>query len=596
MKLSGILSLLLSTSTALVSAERVVYDWNLEYKVVNPDGLHERRVISINNEWPPAPVKVRIHDTLVIHVHNKLKEPTVIHAHGLFQNDGTNSADGAGMVTQCPIPQNYDFTYEYSVTQAGTFWIHSHFKVQYMDGLRVPLIVYDDVNEPFEYDEDKIITLSDWYHEDSYTNLEQYMSKKNLEGVEPIPQSGLINDNANTTFSFKPNKVYRLRIINVSGIATFNFAIDDHELQVIEVDGILTKPVNVGKIYLAAGQRMSVLIKTKDSTKLNYFMHANMNEVMFDYIPDDLELNIEAPIYYDQSSPFAPRDDLSKLPNIYNDAFIFPLASESALVPDRQVNLTIDFVENTDGLNHGVINNIPYLPPLVPTLHTLLSIEEHLVDDIRVYGPQSVAYMYDLDQVIELVINNFDDGPHPFHLHGHVFQVIDRGEGTFITNSSVDNIPINPTYRDTIVVPGSGYVVLRFRANNPGVWFFHCHIDWHVPAGLAATFITAPRLAREKLSPLPQPLIDVCLASGLPAFGNAAGKKGLDLEGAPDGIRPVQNSTFVLGCIIATLVGLSTIIWHVWVDPGHDDEDDEDDNGNGNDLQPLLSEQEQKEK
>lgn len=48
----------------------------------------------------PPPVKVHVNDTLVIHVHNNLKEPTVIHAHGLFQNQGTNSADGAGMVTQ----------------------------------------------------------------------------------------------------------------------------------------------------------------------------------------------------------------------------------------------------------------------------------------------------------------------------------------------------------------------------------------------------------------------------------------------------------------------------------------------------------------
>lgn len=151
-------------------------------------------------------------------------------------------------------------------------------------------------------------------------------------------------------------------------------------------------------------------------------------------------------------------------------------------------------------------------------------------------------------------------------------------------------MPKNPTYRDTIGVPSNGYVVLRFKANNPGVWFFHCHVDWHVPAGLAATFITAPRLARKNLSPLPQPLIDLCIASGLPAVGNAAGKKGLDLEGAPNGIYPV-HSTFVLGCIIATLVGLSTIIWHVWVDPGHDDDEDE----NELDMQPLL-EQEEKEK
>lgn len=92
---------------------------------------------------------------------------------------------------------------------------------------------------------------------------------------------------------------------------------------------------------------------------------------------------------------------------------------------------------------------------------------------------------------------------------------------------------------------------------------------------MAATFITAPELARKSFSPLPQALYDLCTASGLPAKGNAAGKQGLDLDGAPDGIRPIKNP-LIMGCIIATLVGISTIIWHVWVDPGHDEEEHED--------------------
>lgn len=62
-------------------------------------------------------------------------------------------------------------------------------------------------------------------------------------------------------------------------------------MQVIEVDGVLTKPLLVKKVYLAAGQRISVLVKTKDSKKLNYYMHANMDEEMFDYVPDGLQMS-----------------------------------------------------------------------------------------------------------------------------------------------------------------------------------------------------------------------------------------------------------------------------------------------------------------
>ncbi|KAG2197223.1 hypothetical protein INT47_003598 [Mucor saturninus] len=287
-------------------------------------------------------------------------------------------------------------------------------------------------------------------------------------------------------------------------------------------------------------------------------------------------LDIEAPIYYDKDAPFAPLDDPKKIENHYSDANIFPLKASPPLVADRQINMTVDFMENTDGLNHGVINDIPYLSPLVPSLNTLMTIEENLVNDTRVYGPQSQTIIADLNQVLEIVINNLDDGPHPFHLHGHSFQVIARGDGVYSKDTVIVE-PINPTVRDTIVVTPEGYVVLRFRANNPGVWFFHCHVDWHLPAGLAATFITAPKLARQQFEALPDIMYDICTLSGLPAKGNAAGKKGLDLEGAPDGVRPIKNP-LILGCIIATLVGISTIIWHVWVDPTssqHEEEDED---------------------
>lgn len=173
------------------------------------------------------------------------------------------------------------------------------------------------------------------------------------------------------------------------------------------------------------------------------------------------------------------------------------------------------------------------------------------------------------------------------HLHGHAFQVIARGSGVY-SNQTID-IPSNPTYRDTIGVPSEGYIVIRFRADNPGVWFFHCHVDWHLPAGLAATFITAPELAQETMT-LPQEWIDMCIAAGQPGTGNAAGKEGLDLDGAPDGVRPIQ-STLMMSALIATLVGMSTVIWHVWVDPGADDDEDEDDEQIKMDKKPLLQDQ-----
>ena len=67
---------------------------------------------------------------------------------------------------------------------------------------------------------------------------------------------------------------------------------------------------------------------------------------------------------------------------------------------------------------------------------------------------------------------------HPFHLHGHAFQVVSRSEeeaGTYIDGG---DMPATPMRRDTVLVRPNGNLALRFKADNPGVWLFHCHIEW----------------------------------------------------------------------------------------------------------------------
>jgi iron transport multicopper oxidase len=143
--------------------------------------------------------------------------------------------------------------------------------------------------------------------------------------------------------------------------------------------------------------------------------------------------------------------------------------------------------------------------------------------------------------MIEIVINNLDTGSHPFHLHGHVFQLVGRGDGVYdVNNSAVEWYLDNPSRRDTIEVPAKTFVLLRFRADNPGVWFFHCHIEWHLESGLAATFIEAPDVLQQRIT-LPDSFIKTCEASSMGYNGNAAGKQGLDLSGAPNGIYPLYN-------------------------------------------------------
>ncbi|KAL1936528.1 hypothetical protein VTP01DRAFT_662 [Rhizomucor pusillus] len=566
-----LLRALLLLAPAVASAARVEHWWNITYATANPDNLYERRVIGVNGTWPPPPIEVTLNDTLVIHTYNGLDVPTALHAHGMFQN-GTGYMDGPSMVTQCPIPPGYNLTYEFNITQHGSYWIHGHYMGQYLDGLRAPLILHN-TKEAYEYDEDLTVTVSDWYHGQSTDLLDDFLSVYNPTGAEPVPDSGLIMDNANASLTFQPGKTYRLRFINMSGFSMFYISIDNHTMDIIEVDGVDTARKTVSSFYLTAAQRISVLVTAKNTTDTNYYLRADMGTDMFDTLPDDLQYNLAAPIYYDKShNNFGPSTDIG-MDSDFDDIELACLEPAAAVAPDHRVNLTVDFQVTTDGINRGMFNDLPYLPPKTPSLNTML-FQGNYSYSTEVYGPQSQAFILNHLDMVEIVLNNLDANAHPFHLHGHVFQIVARGEGVY--DGSQDNNLTwyldNPVQRDVVQVPSGGFTIIRFRADNPGAWFFHCHIEWHLESGLAAVFIEAPEVAQERIK-LPQAFEDICTAGGYSATGNAAGKDGLDLSGAPSGVTLIYDGFTAKGkgamaaCIIAALIGIGTIIWYAMADP-----------------------------
>ncbi|QCE01522.1 L-ascorbate oxidase [Vigna unguiculata] len=77
---------------------------------------------------------------------------------------------------------------------------------------------------------------------------------------------------------------------------------------------------------------------------------------------------------------------------------------------------------------------------------------------------------------------------HPWHLHGHEFWVLGYGEGKFEEGDERKLNLRNPPLRNTVVVFPYGWSALRFRADNPGVWAFHCHIEGHFEMGMGVVF------------------------------------------------------------------------------------------------------------
>lgn len=205
------------------------------------------------------------------------------------------------------------------------------------------------------------------------------------------------------------------------------------------------------------------------------------------------------------------------------------------------------FNPNSANQNRASFNDISYVGPKVPTLYTALSAPADLVNNPVIYGANTNPFVIPKDAIVELTLINTDGGVHPFHLHSHNFQVIDRGEagpddGPALQPNKHHRIPDAPMRRDTVIVYPNSYIVIRFKADNPGVTLFHCHIEWHVEAGLTATFIEAPTELQAMGLVIPENHKQACKNMNISMVGNAAGnsENWLDLTGEPS-VPPLDN-------------------------------------------------------
>lgn len=575
-----ILSALLLASTTIVEAATVIYDWNITWVPANPDNAFVRPTIGINNQWPPPTLYATVNDTVIVNVINQLgNQSTTLHFHGLYQN-GTTQMDGPSQVSQCPIPPNSSFTYNFTIQQPGTYWYHSHYKGQYPDGLRAPLIVTDP-ESPYkdDYDQEYVLSVSDWYHDQMAKLVPQFINKANPTGAEPVPDAALWNDTQNLTVSIDPGKTYMFRVVNIGAFAGQYIWFEDHNMTIIEVDGIYTEKQNVQAIYLGAAQRCSFLITAKNDTSQNFAFVASMDTTLFDTIPDGLNWNVTGWLQYNTTADL-PAAALVDEYNDFNDWDLVPYDQEPLLTePDQSIKLEVIMANLGNGASYAFFNNISYVSPKVPSLYTAMTTGND-ANNAAVYGEYSHAFVLQKDQVVEIVVNNDDTGKHPFHLHGHVFQAVyrsDENAGFYdSTNTTItDAFHTTPMKRDTLVVQPQGFFVVRFKANNPGVWFFHCHIEWHIDSGLVATMIEAP-LELQKTLTIPEDHFAACEAGGTPDKGNAAGNTEdfLDLTGANKAVAPLPAGFTPRGIVamtfscLAALLGLAAISWYGLADMG----------------------------
>ncbi|KAI8634433.1 multicopper oxidase [Xylariaceae sp. FL1651] len=564
----------------LAAAATVTYDFTVGWVSANPDGAFERPVIGINGQWPIPRIEANVGDNVIVHVTNQLgNQSTSLHFHGLFMN-GTTHMDGPSQVSQCSIPPGSDFTYNFTINQPGTYWYHSHTGGQYPDGLRGPLVIHDP-DSPFlgQYDEELVLTVSDWYHEQMAVLLPGFNSKSNPTGAEPVPQAALFNETQNLTVAVQPGKTYLFRMINIGAFAGQYIWFEGHNMTIVEVDGVYHQPAEAEMIYISAAQRCSFLVTTKNETTANYAFVASMDTTLFDTLPADLNYNVTGWLVYDDAKPF-PEPALVDELNPFDDITLIPYDNLTLYgEPTKTIELDVIMDNLGDGINYAFFNNVTYKAPKVPSLYTALSAGE-LATDPSIYGSFTNSFVLEKGEIVQIIVNNLDSGRHPFHLHGHHFQALYRSEeeaGTFEdSNITEADFPTTPMRRDTFVLYPDGNIVLRFRADNPGVWIFHCHIEWHVTSGLIATMIEAP-LDLQKSLTIPQNHLDVCASQKISTIGNAAGNSAdfTDLRGENRAPNPLPDGFTTRGkvalafSILSGILGVSVVAWYgLAPDPG----------------------------
>ncbi|ADV25598.1 acidic laccase [Cryptococcus gattii E566] len=596
--------LLASTLLLSATAHAAIREhwWNITYTDANPDGLQLRRVIGVNGTWPPPVLTATQGDVIVVHATNGLGDDAIgtsLHSHGMYFNH-SNWYDGATGVNQCPIPNGHtlDYTIDTSI-QTGTYWIHGHLDGQNTDGLRSPVVIYPQNGtgrtDNVTWDEEFIVAAADWYHEE-YPVLEKrdFLHWTNPTGAEPVPKSAVIyaaykngtyfstNEEIcagegvsdNLSIPFEAGKSYRIRMINMGTLAMFWAAMEGHEMYIIEMDGVEVDPYPIDAVTISVAQRYSVWVRALNQTDKNYAFMFMQDTDMYDAVPDDLVLNNTVQITYNSSAPPATPWIVEDI-TTFNDTELTPIVHEDLLGdPDVEIVLNAYFDTYDDGTNRASFNNITYqMPTSTPSMLTELTMGNDSFNP-AVYGAMTNAFTYPHMAIVQLTVFNWDAGFHPFHLHGHEFQIV-RKSFDVTSNDTTINPPLdeterNPARRDTVVIPPTGMVVLRWRADNPGAWMFHCHIDWHLSSGLAAVMIEAPeQFQSDSASAVPSQITDQCKWWGKGTEGNVVGKfSTTDFKGQPFGPFPLKMGWTpkaigaLAGCILTAIVGVATIVWY----------------------------------
>jgi FtsP/CotA-like multicopper oxidase with cupredoxin domain len=419
-------------------------------------------------------------DGFHLEVVNQLPVPTSIHWHGLIL---PNLMDGVPYLTQEPIPPGGTYKYDFPLKQGGTYWMHSHYGQQEQQLTSAPMIIRTPAQSrladaeftvmltDFSFTSPKDIlksltanaggmhgksdlkTMNMSNPKDSLTVQQWDPASKRLVSHQikgPAPDIDVKYDallaNRRTLdnpelFAVKPAQTVLLRLIAASAATNFFIDTGDLDATITATDGENVKPLKGNFFQLAVAQRLDLLV-TIPATG-GFFPILALGEGS----------TLQTGCLLATPGAEIPKPGLGirgqRMMGGLNNTQEIRLEAEEPL-RDRPVQRSLPSVLGGNMMSYAwTINGATY-----PNRESL-NVKE--------------------GERVELVNTNETGMSHPMHLHGHVFEV-----------TEIDGQKISGAKRDTILVPPKSTIKIIFDADDPGVWAYHCHILYHLAAGMFA--------------------------------------------------------------------------------------------------------------
>ncbi len=502
--------------TTPAHAKTSEYTLNIERLPVNITGKAIRK-ITVNGGIPAPTLRFTEGDEAVIHVTNKMDEPTSIHWHGLLLPGGQDGVTGFNGYKA--IEPGTTFTYRFPIRQTGTYWYHSHTSGQEQDGLYGSIITSPKGKDPIAADRDYVIVLSDFSEEhssdimanlkkssDYYANArltlgdffkdaknrgfgkawkdakdwgDMRMMRTDLADVTGY--TFLVNGKSpkqNWTGIFKPGEKVRLRFINASAMSFFDVRIPGLKMSVAQADGQNIEPVVVDEFRFAPAETYDVIVKPLadkaytiaaepiDRTGFAIGTLAT-REGMKGELPAQRprallsmgDMNMEMMMKDDPDMEMTPADMISGWAKMGT--------------PEGQKALSYA------DLRYAGVQKDQRQPQRTIDVRLGGNMERYIwtINEKKFSEAEPIRLKY--GERVRLSFTNETMMAHPMHLHG-MFVQLENGQPAAKL----------PNKHTVIVPPGGSYSVL-VTADEIGEWAFHCHLLYHMASGMMRQVVVA---------------------------------------------------------------------------------------------------------